>query len=308
MRRDWDTMGSNGFEGVTVLDTLPEASGGLVVYTAFQRPLAGEEPYTRIGAYDVDSATWNFYSYELDADIGGDSGRTFLNELTHVTGDTFAVIERDQGTSFAAQNKTVRTFSLSSGTVNDRNNPVNKQTAIDLLADSFRFDQEKLEGLALGGGSLFVVNDNDGGEAHNFFVRFSSQTLLGTVQPEEVPGVVINEVNSNSSSSGYDDFVELYNGDSVVADVGGWKIRDDAANEYVIPGGTTIAPGEYLVVWDADGLPGLGNGDAAYLFTSLDTMVDGYDYEGHVSSASRCGTTGLIFWPTDGVTGGLATP
>ena len=57
--------------------------------------------------------------------------------------------------------------------------------ALDLLADSFRFDQEKIEGLALGGGSLFVVNDNDGGEAQNFFVRFSPQVLLGSEQPDE---------------------------------------------------------------------------------------------------------------------------
>src|SRR5690606_13868654 len=180
----------NGFEGVSVIDTTPSVSGGLVVYTAFQRPLAGEGTNARIGACDVDAAVWNFYYYPLDADVGGDSGNTFLSELTHVAGDTFAVVERDQGISSAALNKTVRTFSLSSGTVNDSGNPVNKETAIDLLTDSFRFDQEKIEGLALGGGSLFVVNDNDGGEAQNFFVRFSPQLLLGSVQPEEVPDVV----------------------------------------------------------------------------------------------------------------------
>jgi hypothetical protein len=172
-------MGSNGFEGVTVVDSAPAAAGGLKVYVAFQRPLTGEGMTTRIGEYSVDSKTWNFYFYTLDADVGGVSGNTFLSELIHVGGDRFAVIERDQGIAAAALNKTVRVFSLSSGPLNDLTKPVTKTTAIDLLADSFRFDQEKLEGLALGGGSLFVVNDNDGGQAQNFFVRFGASRLNG---------------------------------------------------------------------------------------------------------------------------------
>jgi hypothetical protein len=176
---DWTKMGSNGFEGVTVVDSAPATTGGLKVYVAFQRPLTGEGMTTRIGEYSVDSKTWNFYFHALDADVGGASGNTFLSELIHVGGDRFAVIERDQGIAAAALNKTVRVFSLGTGTVNDRTKPVSKTTAIDLLADSFRFDQEKLEGLALGGGSLFVVNDNDGGQAQNFFVRFGTSRLNG---------------------------------------------------------------------------------------------------------------------------------
>src|SRR5690606_18283381 len=140
---------------------------------------AGEGSNTRIGEYDVDAGEWNFYFYELDADVGGASGNTFLSELVHVGGDTFAVIERDQGWAASALNKTVRTFSLSTGIPNDLNSPVIKTTAIDLLSDSFRFDQEKLEGLVYGGGSLFVINDNDGGQAQNFFVRFPASVLEG---------------------------------------------------------------------------------------------------------------------------------
>lgn len=174
---DWTRMGSNGFEGVAVVDSLPLQSGGLKVYVAFQRPLAGEGSLTRIGEYDVDTAEWNFYFYQLDADVGGVSGNTFLSELIHVGGDEFAVIERDQGVTYGALNKTIRTFRLSSGWSNDSSNPVEKETAIDLLADTFRFDQEKIEGLALGGGSLFVVNDNDGGQSQNFFLRFSANAL-----------------------------------------------------------------------------------------------------------------------------------
>ncbi len=300
---DWSTMPGNGFEGVTVVDSSPGTDGGLLVYAAFQRPLSGEGMQARIGVYDVDGGVWNFYFYPLDADVGGDTGNTFLSELTHVTGDTFAVIERDQGISSAALNKTVRTFSLSSGTVNDEGNPVNKTLAIDLLADSFRFDQEKIEGLALGGGSLFVVNDNDGGEAQNFFVRFSPQLLLGSVQPEEIPDVVINEL---SSTGAFDDFVELYNRGAATADVGGWTLTDAGGGTHTIPGGTTIPADGYLLI-DPDF--GLGNGDSVLVETSLGSFVDFHEYPSHVQTSSRCGETGLVFWRTDGVDGaGDPTP
>ncbi len=174
---DWTKMTSNGFEGVSVVDSDADADGGLKVYVAFQRPLTDEGMNTRIGEYDVDSETWNFYYYTLDADVGGASGNTFLSELLHVGGDKFAVIERDQGWAGTALNKTLRTFSLSTGTLNSAANPLDKELAVDLLDHPFRFDQEKLEGMALGGGSLWVVNDNDGGQAQEFFLRLSPDVL-----------------------------------------------------------------------------------------------------------------------------------
>jgi DNA-binding beta-propeller fold protein YncE len=194
---DWAAMTSNGFEGVTVVDSTPDASGGLKVYVAFQRPLTGEGANTRIGEYDVDLGLWNFYYYTLDPDAGGVSGNTFLSELIHVAGDKFAVIERDQGISAGALKKTIRTFTLRTGTVNDPTNPVDKESVIDLLAGPFRMDQEKIEGLALGGGSLFVVNDNDGGQALSFFLRYSPILLGdGSAAPEVVPDVVTPTPNT----------------------------------------------------------------------------------------------------------------
>lgn len=304
---DWNTMGSNGFEGITVVDSQPNASGGLKVYIAFQRPLAGAEAAarkTRIGEYDVDLGVWNFFYYVLDADVGGASGNTFLSELIHVGGDTFAVIERDQGYSSSALNKTVRTFKLSSGTANDPNDPVEKTTAIDLLADSFRFDQEKIEGLAIGGGSLFVVNDNDGGTAQNFFVRFSPN-LLGTSSggagPEVIPSIVINEL----ASTGFpNDFVELKNLGSTPVNVSGFTLTDGGGGVHTLPNGTAIAAGGLLLI---DALAfGLGSNDSVTLKTALGTVIDSYAYTTHVSSASRCGTSGLIFWPTTGTSGSAA--
>jgi hypothetical protein len=302
---DWTTMGSNGFEGVTVVDSTPNASGGLKVYVAFQRPLSGEGRNTRIGEYDVDGGIWNFHFYTLDADIGGAGGNTFLSELIHVGGDRFAVIERDQGIAAAALNKTIRTFTLGSGTLNSSADPVDKQTVIDLVADPFRMDQEKIEGLALGGGSLFVVNDNDGGQAASFFMRFSSQLLGGgSAAPEVVPDVVINEVNSNVAPA---DYVELHNRGASPASVGGWTLVDGGGGTFTIPNGTIIAPDAYLLL-NALGF-GLGGGDSVVVSTGLGTQVDAYAWSAHVATHSRCGASGLSFWPTTGTNGsGQPTP
>jgi Esterase-like activity of phytase/Collagen triple helix repeat (20 copies) len=174
---DWAAVRANGYEGIAVVDTLPAAPGGLKVYVAIQRGLVGEGQAARIGEYDVDNAVWSWYFYTLEPNGGGAQGNTFLSELTHLSGDSFAVIERDQGWAGEAVNKTIRTFSLSSGGVNDINQPVTKTLAYDLLTHPFRFDQEKIEGMALGAGGLWVTNDNDGGEAMNFFLKLDPQVL-----------------------------------------------------------------------------------------------------------------------------------
>jgi hypothetical protein len=174
---DWSTVRANGFEGIAVVDSTPEIIGGLKVYVAIQRGLTNEGQSARIGEFDVDTGAWGFYFYPLEPNPGGSAGNTFLSELIHVGGDKFAVIERDQGWAGAAINKTIRTFTLSSGTANDLADPVEKLTAYDLLTHPFRFDQEKIEGLALGGDGLWVTNDNDGGEALNFFLKLDPAAL-----------------------------------------------------------------------------------------------------------------------------------
>ncbi len=308
---NWANMTSNGFEGVSVVDGDPSAPGGLVVYVGFQRPLTGETR-NRIGVYDVDADTWNFYYYQLDPDLGGAAGNNFISELIHVGGDKFAVIDRDQGWAGTAVNKTVRTFTLSSGVLNDPTQPVQKELAVDLLALPFRFDQEKIEGLALLNGSLFVVNDNDGGLAHSFFVRLPASVLGGAdpvTPPEVIPDVVINEINTNLPGG---DWVELHNRGATPADVSGWKVYDDGgaahANAFTFSNGTTIPAGGVLLVTPAFGLSA---NDSVTVATSLGTVVDSHEWRDgvHLISASRCGAREPFFWPTTGAGGsGAPTP
>jgi hypothetical protein len=310
---NWANMTSNGYEGLTVVDTTPGAAGGLEVFVAFQRALTGEGQNTRIGRYAVDTGLWSFWYYTLEPNQGGAAGNTFLSELIHVGGDTFAVIERDQGWAGATTNKTIRTFSLSTGTVNDISNPVDKVLAVDLLAQRFRFDQEKIEGLALGAGGLWVTNDNDGGLAMNYFLRLEPSVLGSVVAPEEpdpvTPGqddIRIHEVNSQGS-----DFVELENSGASPVNVSGWVLRDsDPLNGYALPQGTIIAPGALLLIESDTSTAllhlnfGLGGTDAISVETPVGVVVDQYSWSAHVASASLCSSlAGMSFWaPT------LATP
>lgn len=171
---DWSRVGEDGFEGAAVVDTRPHERGGLRVYVALQRPLSGNvDPagLTRIGEYVVDSDRWNFYFYPLEANLAGSRGSIMLSEIAHLGGDRFAVLERDQRRSGSAVIKRLYTVELSSGTPNLAGDPLDKVLAVDLLQTPFRFDFEKLEGLAVTPRGAFVVNDNDGGEEATFFYR-----------------------------------------------------------------------------------------------------------------------------------------
>jgi hypothetical protein len=66
--------------------------------------------------------------------------------------------------------------------------------------------------------------------------------------PCEYP-VMLSEINYNSSSADDSgDWIELHNSTDVDMDISGWSIRDDNDNVFVVPAGTTLEAGEYLVV------------------------------------------------------------
>lgn len=77
----------------------------------------------------------------------------------------------------------------------------------------------------------------------------SSLTAL-FIETPALPMVVINEINYNSSLTfDTDDWVELHNPSTETVDLGGWIFRDsDDLHGFVIPDGTTIDPGGFLVL------------------------------------------------------------
>jgi len=121
-------------------------------------------------------------------------------------------------------------------------------------------------------------------------------TLLALLAPTAAwADVVINEVfpNPDGSDGGYE-YVELYNNGAESVDLSGWELQagtSSLSTKFVLPGGTSIAPGAFLVlgenlVTDADIVTdtlSLGNagssGDIVALAnaggTVLDTVVYG---------------------------------
>ena len=84
--------------------------------------------------------------------------------------------------------------------------------------------------------------------------QFRTGTGLANAQPKTVP-IVINEVmyhppDLNALDNVRDEFIELHNITTSAVDVSGWKLK--ATADYVFPGGTTIRPGDYVLIVSFD--------------------------------------------------------
>ncbi|MGC4091180.1 MAG: lamin tail domain-containing protein [Polyangiaceae bacterium] len=118
--------------------------------------------------------------------------------------------------------------------------------------------------------------------------------------------VKINEVESSGGTPG--DWVELYNTGPATADLSGFVFKDnDDTHAYVIPSGTTLAPGAYLTLEEAQFVFGLGGADSARLFDSQGALLDSYSWAAHATTTyGRCPNGTGSFSSTSSVTKGLA--
>ncbi|MEC5183861.1 hypothetical protein RCH12_001320 [Cryobacterium sp. MP_3.1] len=101
--------------------------------------------------------------------------------------------------------------------------------------------------------------------------------------------VRLNEVESNGGTRG--DWIELVNVGTAPVDASGLVLKDsDDTHAAVLPVGSTIAGGGYLVVEAPTMDYGLGGGDAARLFdTDGVTLIDSYAWTAHAASSyGRC--------------------
>jgi hypothetical protein len=122
-----------------------------------------------------------------------------------------------------------------------------------------------------------------------------------------IPHVVINEVESSGGVPG--DWVELFNDGTAAADVSGWKFldNDNSHTPYVIPLGTVIPVGGYLVLEESQFVFGLGSADSARLFDANGTLVDSYTWTTHaLTTYGRCPNGSGPFQNTTSVTKGAA--
>ncbi len=107
-----------------------------------------------------------------------------------------------------------------------------------------------------GVGASLVLVEAAGTPAGQYvkYYRWRGSTEFGGSPgtPGEGPlGIVINEVLANTDDpAGRSDSIELYNTTSTTVNIGGWHLSDSAEDllKYVIPAGTSLEPGEYLVL------------------------------------------------------------
>ncbi|MFI2433116.1 esterase-like activity of phytase family protein [Streptomyces sp. NPDC018693] len=155
-------LGKQGFEGVTATT---DRNGREILWAALQREVTTDPAgIVRLGRYDVESGTWSWYGYRLDATTtpGDWIG---LSEIT-VAGDKLAVIERDKLNGPAAKIKRIYTVDMPKSAAPSGSLPVLPKTlAYDVLPDlraTNGWTQEKLEGLTVAGnGHVYAVTDND---------------------------------------------------------------------------------------------------------------------------------------------------
>ena len=90
--------------------------------------------------------------------------------------------------------------------------------------------------------------------------------------------VVVNEYSAANlattidNHNDYEDWLELYNADTVAVDISSYQLSDnpDKPDKWKFPQGTTIAAGGYLVVW-LSGRDEAANGNLHYNFKLTQT-------------------------------------
>ena len=155
-----------GFEGVATCGEGPEEQ----VVVAIQRAWKDDpEDTAKLAIYSPAEDSWSFVRYPLDAPKSERGGWVGLSEITHLDGDRFAVLERDNQPGSYAAIKTITVVDLDGvepAAWGEELPLVEKTMAIDLLAPmqaSQGWISDKAEGFAItADGRIFAVTDNDG--------------------------------------------------------------------------------------------------------------------------------------------------
>lgn len=198
-----------GLEGVTAT----QDADGEHVWTVIQRPLwtnvndqtegLDGDDIARIGRYDVEEETWNWFGYQLNSPKRDGADWVGLSEITAVDDDTFAVVERDKLNGPNARNKRIYTVDIPADAPTGDDLPIlDKTLAIDVLPQlraTNGWTQEKLEGFTIAAdGALYGVTDNDGlkdSTGETVFLRLGQaaekfSTALGSSTSLELPKAV----------------------------------------------------------------------------------------------------------------------
>ena len=237
----------------------------------------------------VQEATWEIVKYTLDGtnvgtlSINHDPGLTDGPEgiaVDHSNGHIFVLQEKNpsqlielssDGTEL--NRTTLNFFDDVSGMcihptwgtlliVSDQGYSLNEVTKDGVHLRSWYIPLDQVEGVTFGATAttLYMVADR-GNKFYEFLFDFEQYSAPPNLYINEF--LASNDFCCTDENGEYDDFLEIYNGDNESIDVGGlyitdnltqstlWQIPDTASDE------TTIAPGEFLVLW-CDNTPDQG--------------------------------------------------
>jgi Lamin Tail Domain len=164
--------------------------------------------------------------------------------------------------------------------------------------------EEECDGLDLGGAECTDVDPAYTGGTLACGASCTFDASACTLAPDTAL-VAINEVTSEAvltgDFAGPNDAIELYNAGDVAADISGWQLSDDPTlppdKTYVLPSGTMLEPGDYLVLLSLDELSMTGELPFGVSDSSLETLsladADGtaIDYvavDGYLARESYC--------------------
>ncbi|MDQ1204378.1 lamin tail domain-containing protein [Microbacterium sp. SORGH_AS_0862] len=124
----------------------------------------------------------------------------------------------------------------------------------------------------------------------------------------------INEVESDGGTPG--DWIEFFNAGSTAVELDGWSVKDNKdENVWVIPTGTSLAPGAFLVIDELKGGAGqfdfgLGKDDAVRLFDATGALVDERAWSSHAPTTYGVLSSGwgVTAQPTRGAANDVVVP
>ncbi|TWU48095.1 CotH kinase family protein [Rubripirellula reticaptiva] len=107
------------------------------------------------------------------------------------------------------------------------------------------------------------------------------QLLAGDLFINEIMADNDTIIEDPDEAGAYEDWVEIYNAGTTAIDLGGKYLTDDvdAPTQWQFPAGSTIAAGDYLLIW-ADGETEQGDNHASFKLSASGETVALYDTDG----------------------------
>ncbi|MCA9185204.1 MAG: lamin tail domain-containing protein, partial [Planctomycetales bacterium] len=234
----------------------------------FKVPLTAGSHTLTIGGYNNKSTSTNedVELYFDNVNLSGSVGELLLepNERIVVVKNVDAFASR-----YGSVSSIAGTFfngtTLPNGTGDVKLDDANGNTIVD-----FRYDDAWYRRADGRGSSLEIVSPSldysrwDSWQASLAFGGTPGSDALATRD------VIINEVLANSDAP-EPDAIELYNTGQQPVNIGGWLLSDTTNNlfKFVIPSGTVLQPGAYIVFDESDFNPGSGTQATDFALNSL---------------------------------------